>query len=217
MELAANSSSGYQMTIALPFVENLIERMNVQPRDRILDVGCGEGRASRLLAGLVPEGLVVGVDISGEMVRQARVQSTQCENLMFIPGEVQEIPWQEGFFSKVLCVDSFYYFENPEKALREIHRVLSPGGSLWILNLLSKENELSLRLLADWKLPGELLDAEGYGRLLRQCGFLDDSRRMIPGRAPLSGDSQTLFPDAAELERFRQLGGLLLTATKPQD
>ena len=99
----------------LPFVESVIEMMALEPRDRCLEVGCGEGWASRLLAQQVPEGSVVGLDVSDEMVRNARAKSAACENLMLIQAEAEDIPWQDGFFSKVLCVESFYYYEDPEK------------------------------------------------------------------------------------------------------
>ena len=197
------------------FVKELIARMDIHPRDRMLEVGCGEGWASRVLAGLVPEGLVVGLDISEQMVHSARAKSASFQNLMFILGEADDIPWQNDFFSKVLSVEAFYYFENAEKALREIHRVMSPGGSMWILNLISKENELSLRRLGDLKVPVHLLSAEEYGDLFEQCGFVGYEYQMIPDCAPVSEESFTPWlwnPD--EYQHFRELGALLITAHK---
>jgi arsenite methyltransferase len=199
----------------LPFVEAAIERMDIQPLDRILEVGCGEGWAARLLARLMPEGLIVGLDLSNEMIHNARLKSVHLHNLMFIVGEAEEIPWQSDFFTKLLCVESFYYFEKPETALKEIFRVLSPGGSVWILNHLSKENELSLRLVPELKAPIQLLSAEEYRDLFDRCGFQNFSHWMVPDRASPSPHDRTSFPDAAELQRFRQLGALLMTATKP--
>jgi ubiquinone/menaquinone biosynthesis C-methylase UbiE len=199
------------------FVEDTIPLMNIQPRDRILDVGCGEGWACRLLAPLAPEGAVVGIDVSDEMIRRARAKSVAYENLLFAWADTEQIPWQQDFFTHVLCVESFYYFPDPEKALREIHRVTAPGGSVWLINHLSKENELSLRWLDDpLKAPVQLLSAAEYGALFERCGFEDFARRMFPDRAPLSEDYQKRwFPDPDELRRFRELGALLLTARKP--
>ena len=202
----------------LAFVESTIELMAIQPRDRCLEVGCGEGWASRLLAQRVPEGSVVGLDVSDEMVRNARAKSAACENLMFILGEAEDIPWQDSFFSKVLCVESFYYYEDPEKALREIYRVSSPGGSVWIVNHLSKENELSLRWLQELNVPVQLLSAEEYERLFENCGFAGFSHRMIPDRSPLPEDFRDpWFPKPDELRRFRELGALLISARKPDE
>ncbi|MCZ6491303.1 MAG: methyltransferase domain-containing protein [Acidobacteria bacterium] len=200
----------------LPFVESVIEMMALEPRDRCLEVGCGEGWASRLLAQQVPEGSVVGLDVSDEMVRNARAKSAACENLMLIQAEAEDIPWQDGFFSKVLCVESFYYYEDPEKALREIYRVMSPGGSVWIVNHLSKENELSLRWVQELKVPVQLLSVEEYGALFERCGYSGFTHRMIPDRSPLPEDYRDAsFPDPGDLRRFRELGALVISARKP--
>ena len=200
------------------FVEDMISEMNVQPRDRILEIGCGEGWASRALALRVPEGMVVGLDVSDEMIHKARAGSAGCENLLLVWGEAESIPWQEKFFSKAVCVESFYYFEDPEKVLREIYRVLSPGGSLWILNHLSRENEFTLAWLNHLNVPVHLHTADEYGKLLAACGFVQYSFRMIPDRTPEAAApyyGQLADPD--ESRRFRELGALLMTARRPEE
>jgi len=200
------------------FVEEAIRLMDVAPRDRILDLGCGEGWATRVLAGLAQEGTLVGLDISDEMIGRARAQSASCENALFIWGSADEIPWQENFFTKVLCVEAMYYFENAERALREMDRVLAPGGSLWIINHLCKENELSLRWVPELKVPVQLRSAEEYGALLERCGYEAFSHRMIPDRRTIAEDTPVApFRDTAELRRFHELGALLLTARKPSE
>ena len=200
----------------LAFVEDTIGEMKIRSHERVLEVGCGEGWAARLLARLLPEGMVVGLDVSDEMIHNARTKSAHCENLMFVRGEAEDVPWQSEFFSKVLCVESFYYFEDPVKALHEIYRVMAPGAAVWILNHLSRENELSLRWLSELKVPVQLLGAGKYESLFHRCGFRHFSYRMIPDRTQHCGFfRERWFPDAAELRRFCELGALLMTATKP--
>ena len=200
------------------FVEDMISHMSIQPRDRILEIGCGEGWASRELASLVPEGLVVGLDVSDEMLHKARAQSVDCENLLLVWGEAESIPWQEKFFSKAVCVEAFYYFESPEKTLREIYRVLSPGGSLWVLNHLSRENEFTLDWLPQMKVPVHLPSAEEYRKLFEACGFAEYSFCMIPDRTPDTDASYYgRITDPAERRRFRELGALLMTARRPEE
>ncbi|MBI3895461.1 MAG: methyltransferase domain-containing protein [Acidobacteria bacterium] len=202
----------------LSFVEEVIQRMKVRPRDRILEVGCGEGWAARLLAPLVPEGSVVGLDVSDEMIRKARAQSAEFENLLFLWADAEEIPWQEKFFTHSLYIETLYYFENPEKALREIYRVLAPGGAVWIVNHLSKENELSLRWLEDFNVPVQLLSVEEYGELFRRCGFQEFVHCMIPDYSPdFERSYSRWFPDPAELHCFQELGALLLSAQRPPE
>ena len=200
------------------FVEDMISRMNIQPRDRILEIGCGEGWATRELAPRVPEGLVVGLDVSDEMIRKARAQSAGYENLLLIWGEAESIPWQEKFFSKAVCVEALYYFESPEKDLAEIYRVLSPGGSLSVLNHLCRENEFTLAWLPQMKVPVHLRSAEEYGKLFEACGFQEYSFRMIPDRTPdADAPYYTQLTDPAERRRFREVGALLMTARRPEE
>ena len=71
--------------------------MNLRPGERVLDLGCGSGWATRLLARLVgdgPEGFgqVVGLDISDEMIRQARAASKDFENILYVWGSAQRFP-----------------------------------------------------------------------------------------------------------------------------
>src|ERR1700689_1812011 len=75
----------------LDITEKTMRRMDLRPGERILDLGCGSGWATRLLSRLVSDGpqgcgQVVGVDISDEMVRQARTASKEFDNVMFVVG-----------------------------------------------------------------------------------------------------------------------------------
>ena len=117
----------------LDITEKTIRIMNLRPGERVLDLGCGSGWATRLLARLVgegPEGFgqVVGLDVSDEMVRQAREASRDFENVLYVWGSAQQIPWEENFFDKVLSVESFYYYPDQDRALMELFRVLAPHG-----------------------------------------------------------------------------------------
>jgi ubiquinone/menaquinone biosynthesis C-methylase UbiE len=122
----------------LDITEKTIRRMDLRPGQRVLDLGCGSGWATRLLTRLVGDGSrgsgqVVGVDISDEMVRQARVASNDFNNVTFVVGSAAEIPWEENVFNKVLSVESFYYYPDQDRALNELFRVMAPRGRLFIL------------------------------------------------------------------------------------
>src|ERR1700675_3766205 len=73
----------------LDITEKNLRRMDLRPGDRVLGLGCGSGWATRLLARMVGEGpqgfgQVVGVDVSDEMIRQARATSKEFDNEMFV-------------------------------------------------------------------------------------------------------------------------------------
>ena len=117
----------------LPIALPVLEKMHLAAHDNVLDVGCGSGWLSRRISKLVPEGRMVGMDISDEMIRVARRTSLDQDNILFITGEVGEIPWEPNFFSHAISVESAYYWPDPRAGIRELHRVLRPGGAAWIL------------------------------------------------------------------------------------
>ncbi|HZP22504.1 MAG TPA: methyltransferase domain-containing protein [Terriglobales bacterium] len=194
--------------------------MHLRPGQRILDLGCGAGWASRLLAQLVgggdPPGQVVGLDVSDEMIRRARATSTQFDNLLFVVGSALQIPWEEGFFDKVLSVESFYYYGDQDRALDELFRVLAPDGELYILINLYRDNAYSLRWVEELKVPVQVRSEQEYVELLKGHGY-DDVRAMrVPDLTPTPDEySGRWFKDAEELRDFKRIGALLLIARKP--
>ena len=193
------------------FLEDAAVQMGIVPRDRILDAGCGEGWAARLFSRGVPEGLVVGLDTADEMIQQARLRSVEYENLMFVLGEAEDVPWQSDYFSKVVCVESFHHFQNPAKALEEFRRVLIPGASVWIFNPISIESSPSLSLMVDGKTSLQPSGANEYRELLEGCGFVDFTHRMVPQRISFPGTVEKQLPSD-----LNERGAWLITATKPQ-
>ena len=84
-----------------PITKPALGLMQIEPTDNILDLGCGAGWLSRILAHRVAQGRVVGMDISDEMIQHAREASVANENLVFVVGSVDEIPWEANFFTRV--------------------------------------------------------------------------------------------------------------------
>src|SRR5215468_435494 len=173
----------------LDITEKTIRLMNLRPGERVLDLGCGSGWATRLLARLVgygPQGFgkVTGLDISDEMVHQARAASKDFENVMFVVGSAAQIPWEENFFDKVLSVESFYYYPDQDRALAELFRVMAPGGRLFILINLYKDNPYSLQWVPKLKVPVHVRSADEYVELLKNHAFENVEYRMIPDDTP---------------------------------
>ncbi|MFI5106961.1 MAG: class I SAM-dependent methyltransferase, partial [Terriglobales bacterium] len=117
----------------LPITLPVLEKMRLASTDNVLDVGCGAGWLSRRIAAMVPEGRVVGMDISDEMIRVARRTSLEHDNLLYVAGEAREIPWEANFFTHAISVESAYYWPDPAAGLKEIFRVLRSGGQAWVL------------------------------------------------------------------------------------
>src|SRR5438477_4552446 len=111
-----------------PVGEQAIARMQVSPDARVLDVGCGSGWATRLLAEYAFNGRVTGIDISDEMVRLARESSRSSAHVDFEVASAEQLPFNDNEFTHVFSMESLYYYRNIPKALSEIHRVLKAGG-----------------------------------------------------------------------------------------
>ena len=187
----------------------------------VLDLGCGSGWATRLLARLVadgPEGFgqVVGVDVSDEMIRQARAASRDFENILYVWGAAQQIPWEENFFDKMLSVESFYYYPDQERALAELFRVMAPRGRIFILINLYKDNPYSLQWVDKLNVPVHVRSEAEYIELLKKHGLENVEARRISDDTPTPDDYQTKsFHSLEDLRAFKRIGGLLLMASKP--
>lgn len=210
-EMEQHHISITQQTLAL---------MGLKPGERVLDLGCGAGWATRLLAQLVSggdrSGQVVGLDVSDEMVRRARGGSTQYDNVLFVEGSAQQIPWEENFFDKVLSVESFYYYGDLDRALDELFRVMAPKGELYILINLYKDNAYSLRWVDELKVPVQVRSEQEYVELLKEHGYEDVRAVRIPDLTPTPEEySGKWFKNAEQLRDFKQIGALLLIARKP--
>src|ERR1700676_4989419 len=218
----ANAGEGAKMEgHHLNITEKTIRLMNLRPGERLLDLGCGSGWATRLLARLVgegPEGFgqVVGLDVSDVMVRQAREASKDFENILYVWGSAQQIPWEENFFDKVLSVESFYYYADQDRALSELFRVMAPHGRLFILINLYRDNPYSLQWVDKLKVPVHVRSAEEYVDLFKQHAFEDVEARRIPDDTPTPDDYKTKsFNSLDDLRAFKREGALLLVASKP--
>src|SRR5262249_51264656 len=125
------------------------------------------------------------------------------------------IPAANNAFTKVLSVESFYYYADQGKALDELRRVMAPGGRLFILINLYKDNHYSLRWVDELKVPVQAPSEAEYVALLGAHGFPDVAARRIPERSPTPETySGKWFKNAEELRDFKRIGALLLTATK---
>jgi ubiquinone/menaquinone biosynthesis C-methylase UbiE len=111
--------------------QRLIDLCHLRPGDRVLDTGTGTGFAAFAAARAVgAQGRVIGVDISGGMLREARNALAQSglTNLEFMPGDATSLAqFGSGSFDAITCATGLLYM-NVTEALREWHRLLREGG-----------------------------------------------------------------------------------------
>jgi ubiquinone/menaquinone biosynthesis C-methylase UbiE len=156
----------------------------VQKGDRVLDVACGTGALTLAVAEIAgPSGSVVGLDANPEMLAVARRKPVQIE---WLEGRAEALPLPDGSFNAVVSQFGLMFFEDKPKALREMVRVLKPGGRLAVAVCGAVENSPgygAFALLLDrlfgrqvgdaFRAPFSLGDAGRLHEICRQAGIED--------------------------------------------
>ncbi|MGV3623929.1 MAG: class I SAM-dependent methyltransferase [Archangium sp.] len=108
----------------------LIEQVGISRGDHVLDLGCGPGDGSDIIASL--GGVPVGLDYSEGMVAKARGTSSLRGRLL--RGDAGQLPFASASFDAVVCTNSFHHYPRHVAALGEMRRVLKPGGVLGLVD-----------------------------------------------------------------------------------
>ena len=117
-----------------------------QATDMALDVACGPGTLVLLLASRVK--FVRGIDVTLPMLQRARAFQAehQVQNACFEQGDAEQLPYPDGTFDLLTCQCSFHHLSKPEKALREMLRVLKAEGRIMITDPLGPESDAKYEL-----------------------------------------------------------------------
>jgi trans-aconitate 2-methyltransferase len=109
----------------------LLARAALVPNDRVLDIGCGDGRTTAVIASQVPEGTVLGIDLSAEMVRHAaeHFPPDKYPNLAFEQADARALPF-ENAFTLIFSNAVLHWIRDHRPVLAGIARALVPGGRL---------------------------------------------------------------------------------------
>ena len=106
--------------------------------ERVLDLGSGAGTDSLIAAQMVgPEGRVTGIDMTVEMIEKARAAAGELgvENVEFVEGEVERLPFADGSFDVVISNGVIDLVPDKDAVFSEIHRVLRAGGRIQIADV----------------------------------------------------------------------------------
>jgi len=155
-----------QQWVYRPAHDEVVGQLRAHSSARVADIACGTGiLADRIERDLHPA-QVYGVDMSEGMLNQARARST---DVRWLRGPAEQLPFDDGALDAVVTTSAFHFFDQPA-ALRELHRVLSPGG-LAAVSTLSARHLLPQRpATSRWKAAHHPSAAE-MRRLFEDAGF----------------------------------------------
>ena len=146
----------------------------MNPGDRVLDVGCGTGELLSRLAAKYPRARLAGIDPVPQMLKVARDKLSDVVDLRV--GWANDLPWPDASFDVVVSCNMFHYITHPEDSIREMRRVLAPGGRLLITDwcddyLMCRLCTADLRLMS--KAHFKTYREEECAALLREAGSLE--------------------------------------------
>jgi ubiquinone/menaquinone biosynthesis C-methylase UbiE len=103
--------------------------------ERILDVGCGTGVFATQILRRFPDTQVWGLDLSAGMLARAQTRAPMTAGrLHLVQGDSERLPFADDSFDVVTCIHSFHHYPRQDRVVAEMHRVLRPGGRLFIVD-----------------------------------------------------------------------------------
>jgi ubiquinone/menaquinone biosynthesis C-methylase UbiE len=117
------------------YQKSVVSLAKLQPSQYFLDVGCGTGWAVLYAAHLLTDGgKAFGIDLSPKMIEKAKGNGMEVANAEFYVANAEKMPFDKNLFDCVICTNSFHHYLHPDIVLTEIHRILRPGGRVYILD-----------------------------------------------------------------------------------
>ncbi len=155
-----------------------VEALQVEPYDNVLELGCGPGHALAVMASRCPTATVNGIDRSTVMLEQAAARNGKAIRefrVRLLAAEFERLPFRESTIDRILAVNVIYFWHDTARVLREIRRVLRPGGRLVIY-------ATDAAAMRHWKFAApdthRLFDRASLAAALDDAGF-DRGRRRL--------------------------------------
>lgn len=174
-------------------VEQVLSKLQIKAGETILDLGCGNGWATRLLAKSSPGVQAIGIDLSPAMIARAEELHSYTIRARYEVSPFEKLEFNDGHFTRVFSMEAIYYSPDIEAALSETYRVLAPGGCIDFVIDFHADNP-GTRVWAD-HVPVSMhyFSAEEWKAILERFKFKDVAiERVVDSRGP--GDEASFEP-----------------------
>ncbi len=201
-------------------VRQVLARLTVAPGEQILDLGCGNGWATRLLAKSAPGANAIGVDVAPAMIAKAEQSTSLTLRARFELAPFEALPLDDARLDRVFSMEALYYALDLDQALSEVRRVLKPGGVLDAVIDYYKESAGTAAWQCFFGVPVFWLGQDEWRARLERAGFAEIAfERVVDTRG--SGRESDFrpshcYPDFATWKSIREAGSLWIHAVKPR-
>jgi ubiquinone/menaquinone biosynthesis C-methylase UbiE len=163
-----------------------LQQVTVLRDAEALDIGCGGGWTVHKLAVLAPQGKVTGLDYSPASVAvscETNAEEIKVGRVQIQLGSVAALPFPDCTFDIVTAVETHYYWPDLPANMREVHRVIRPGGLFALIAETYRGGPYRLLYGAVMPLLGAaFLSDEEHRTLLTQAGFVEVTTKHLPGK-----------------------------------
>jgi len=191
--------------------KRLVDLADIRPDHQVLDLACGTGDVTYLCGARAHRGQVVGVDINPDMLARAEPKRPEgMTQVRFQCADGGSLPFPDQTFDRITCAYAGRGFPDFDAVLREVHRVLKPGGQFWNLDFARPPNAVWDLTYRSWMtVSGALLGTALHGHPLTYV-YIPRSmkhyrgQRWLDERMRAVGFHTTLFETRACLMAFNQ-------------
>lgn len=162
-------------------LRHLIDSLDINRGENVADLGCGTGVLfAHILEKIGSDGKILGIDYSVEMLKEANRKwlspggPDSVGNVFLISSDAKSLPLKEESFEVLTCFAAFAHFEDKKSALLEMQRLLKPGGRVYIIHLLGREELAKHHRQTGGPFVNDVLpENRQMERMLHHAGFID--------------------------------------------
>ncbi len=164
----------FQTPKVLSFLEKLVTQFDLRKGQHVLDVGTGTGLMIPYLTKAVGQfGSVTAIDFSEKMAQKCKTKYSYFKNVTIEVGNIEDAKLPQQSFDAAICFGVFPHFENKEKALQNINRILKSDGKLVIAHALSSEElKAHHKKVSEHVAHSSLPKKTEMRQLLKKIGFI---------------------------------------------